>query len=274
MRELSKRVLLAIFGIPVLVILTYLGGWYFFILILIISLVAQWEFYQIQKNKNIFAQKYMGLFTGLLILIGIQVENYFFTGLASLLCLLLILLLEMFRKYKNASIHIGITLLGILYIPVLLSFLLYLRNYLDYKFISMNNTGFAFILTIMVTIWICDTFAYFYGKKFGKHKLFLKVSPNKSVEGAIAGLLGSLLVFIIVYYSNLLPYSLPELLTLGSAIGIGGQLGDLVESWFKRDAGVKDSSTLLPGHGGMLDRFDSLIFISPVVFIFICFIFN
>ena len=172
MSELSKRVLIAIFGIPLLIFLTYLGSWYFFILILIISTVAQWEFYQIQENKNIFAQKYLGLFTGLLILLGIQIENYIFSGLASLLCLLVILLFEMFRKHKNASIQIGITLLGILYIPVMLSFLLYMRNHLDIKFTAINNAGFVFILTILATIWICDTFAYFFGKKFLGYKYY------------------------------------------------------------------------------------------------------
>jgi phosphatidate cytidylyltransferase len=257
MNELAKRILIALGGIPIIMILTYLGEWYFFSFILIISLAAQWEFYQIQIDKNIFAQKYPGLIAGILILIGMQSENYLFSGVSCLLIFLVILIF-----------------LGILYIPLFLSFLLYLRNYLDEKFINYPHTGFLFILIILISIWICDTFAYAFGAGFGKHKLFLKVSPNKSVEGAIAGFFGSIIVFIIVYYGNLLPYSLPELVILGSTVGIAGQIGDLVESWFKRDAGVKDSSSLLPGHGGMLDRFDSLIFISPVIFILICYIFN
>ncbi len=101
----------------------------------------------------------------------------------------------------------------------------------------------------------------------GKHKLYEKVSPNKTWEGAIAGVIGSILVLSLVKMLAILPVSWPFTLLAGLIIGIVGQTGDLVESWFKRDAGVKDSSSLLPGHGGMLDRFDSIIFVSPAIFL-------
>jgi len=122
-------------------------------------------------------------------------------------------------------------------------------------------------MLILITIWICDTFAYTFGKRLGKHKLYEKVSPNKTIEGSIAGLLGAILTVIIVKIFNILPFSWSSVLLIGATIGIFGQIGDLVESWFKRDAGVKDSSALLPGHGGMLDRFDSLFFLSPIILI-------
>ena len=274
MSELSKRILIAVFGIPLILLLTYLGNWYFFILILIISSLAQWEFYNIQKNKDISPQIVMGLAGGILLLTCIQIKNYTFAASSILLILLIILTAEMFRKYKNVSTNIGVTILGILYIPLLLGFLLFLRSFFDKKFTDFNNPGFTFILFLFAAIWICDTFAYFFGKKYGKHKLFKKVSPNKTIEGAVAGLVGSTAVFIIANVSGLLPYSIHSAILLGMIIGIAGQVGDLIESWFKRDAGVKDSSDILPGHGGILDRFDSLLFISPVIFILIYFIIN
>ena len=105
------------------------------------------------------------------------------------------------------------------------------------------------------------------GKSLGKHKLFKRVSPNKSVEGAVAGVVGSILVFLIVKWIEFVPISYVFAIISGLIVGIIGQLGDLVESWFKRDAGVKDSSNILPGHGGILDRFDSLLFVSPAFLI-------
>ena len=98
-------------------------------------------------------------------------------------------------------------------------------------------------------------------------KLFEKVSPNKTIEGGIAGVIGSLLVLVLVKLLALFDFTWFHTILIGIVIGIIGQMGDLVESWFKRDAGVKDSSALLPGHGGMLDRFDSIIFVSPAMFL-------
>jgi phosphatidate cytidylyltransferase len=269
MSELGKRVSVATVGIPVLVALNYLGGWYFFSVILLISIVSQWEFYQIQKNNNIYPQNYNGIITGIIFLITIQTQTWSNGSLLLILCLMMILVSEMFRSEKNVSANIGVTLLGVLYIPMLLGSFIYLRTYIDGVFTNVGNSGFNFILIVFAAIWICDTFAYAFGKMLGKHKLYEKVSPNKSIEGCIAGVIGSILTFLIVKYLNILPISLSEVFIFGIVTGIVGQTGDLVESWFKRDAGVKDSSALLPGHGGMLDRFDSLIFVSPAMLILI-----
>jgi phosphatidate cytidylyltransferase len=267
MGELAKRLIVAVFGIPLLIGLTWLGGWYFFVLVLVISTVAQWEFYQFQKNTDIYPQHISGIIVGAGLLIGIESGYYKYTAAFLAICLMLILANEMFRRHKNVSANIGVTFLGIMYIPVTLSSLLFLREKMDIAYPNVSAAGFYFIMSILVAIWICDTFAYMFGKTFGRHKLYPKVSPNKSIEGAVAGLIGAMLVMVLVSTAKLLPFELPVALMLGFAIGVVGQLGDLVESWFKRDVGVKDSSHLLPGHGGMLDRFDSLIFVAPVLLI-------
>jgi phosphatidate cytidylyltransferase len=267
MNELSKRILVAIVGIPIVLMLIFLGGWYFFLLISIISLVAQWEFYEMQKKKNFQPQRINGIIAGILILLGLQTDEWKMIGLGLVFILMLILAFEMLRHHENVSTNIGITLVGILYIPLFLGTLIHTKLYVDYAFTGVQHSGFKYIMMILITIWICDTFAYTFGKLLGRHKLYEKVSPNKTIEGAIAGLMGAILTLVIVKIFNILSLDWFSTIVIGTAVGVFGQMGDLVESWFKRDAGVKDSSALLPGHGGMLDRFDSLLFLSPAILV-------
>jgi phosphatidate cytidylyltransferase len=132
-----------------------------------------------------------------------------------------------------------------------------------------DKWGAALVLCVFAGIWICDSVAFFAGKAFGKHKLFPRVSPNKSWEGAVVGFLAAAAGF-----AALAHYFLPFLPTihaavLGALIGVVGQIGDLVESLLKRDAGIKDSSTIIPGHGGIFDRFDSVLFAAPVTYLYV-----
>ena len=137
-------------------------------------------------------------------------------------------------------------------------------------FFNGNNTAFEpkMIISIFILIWINDTFAYIIGKSIGKHKLFISISPKKTIEGFIGGLIFSIIgsVFIAKYFINM-----PIAFWIGIAaiIGIFGTIGDLIESKFKRMAGVKDSGKIMPGHGGILDRLDSAIFVAPYLFLFI-----
>jgi phosphatidate cytidylyltransferase len=147
--------------------------------------------------------------------------------------------------------------------------LLHLRIYLEgwLQIETITNPAGKFFILLWLGIWFCDTAAYFGGRWLGKHKLAPNTSPNKTVEGAIFGFIGSILLF-----SLLGPLFIPEINNYyfwftGLIIGIFGQMGDLVESRFKRDAGVKDTSRLLSSHGGFLDRFDSLLFSSPFLFL-------
>ena len=273
MNELTKRILIAIFGIPTITILIFLGGWYFFLLIFIIGTVAQWEFYTMHKKKDIHPQIINGLTGGVLILLGMQSGQWQIIGGILLLLILAMLGYEMFAHRINAGLNIGVTLLGIIYIPLLLGLLIITRSSLDLGLAQTADAGFKFIMILLLTIWICDTFAYAFGRSFGKHKLYEKVSPNKTVEGALAGLLGAILTIFVVKSLSIFPLNWSEAVLIGLVIGVLGQMGDLVESWFKRDVGVKDSSSLLPGHGGMLDRFDSLIFLSPAVYILVSILF-
>ena len=129
-------------------------------------------------------------------------------------------------------------------------------------------------MVMIFSVWICDSCAYTFGILWGKKKLIERISPNKTIVGFVGGIVGSFASFYFMNTYGFIQYelSLIHILVLTFIVGVCGQLGDFVESMFKRDAGVKDSGKLLLGHGGVLDRFDSLIFTSPLIFIFVSFL--
>jgi len=265
MKELGVRVAVAAVGIPLLVFVVLKGDIYFFIITVIIALVGQWELYKLVGQKGMQVWTIPGYLLGLGILYGTGFGFGDELRIGLLAVFVIIFLSEMFRNKGSASMNIAGTLFGVIYPVVFLAGLLYLRfNIGGILPKTKYNPGGMFILTMFVSVWGCDTFAYFFGKAFGKHRLFERVSPKKSIEGAIAGLIGGIFVFFLSKWIGLLEIGNGLALISGIIVGTIGQMGDLVESWFKRDAGVKDSSALLPGHGGMLDRFDSLMFIAPV----------
>ena len=149
--------------------------------------------------------------------------------------------------------------MGTLYVG-LLSYVYLLR---------MLPDGWIWLIFMLAGTWACDTSAYFVGKSFGKRKLAPVLSPKKTLEGALGGLLGSVLVSYL-FSSYIYPFlSMPKMLLLGLMVGIAAEVGDLLESAFKREAGIKDSSRLIPGHGGILDRIDSALFTAPLVYYFV-----
>jgi len=123
--------------------------------------------------------------------------------------------------------------------------------------------------SVLVSVWAMDTAAYFVGRSLGKRKLWERISPKKTLEGAAAGLSAAVGVYLGAWKLGLLAWSFWDCFALGAVVGVGGQIGDLIESAMKRDAGLKDSSGLIPGHGGVLDRFDSFLFAVPVVYLYL-----
>lgn len=210
-----------------------------------------------------------------------------------LLSVVIVLLVELFRDKGSVFVNVGYTMLGIFYIGLFAGSLLGLRElygmefpywliqqHLDltagYSDEFVRATTYAWggmtMISIFATIWMCDTAAYFGGKAMGKHKLFVRVSPNKTWEGAVWGFAIAVVTMLVAQHFFLPYLKFHQAVIIGVIIGTIGQLGDLVESLFKRDAGVKDSSSLIPGHGGVFDRFDSLLFVAPILYLYIDFV--
>jgi phosphatidate cytidylyltransferase len=265
-KEFGIRLGVAGIGIPLILACTLYGRLVFTGIVILIEVLALLEFYRLNTAIGIESNRFIGILTT--IFIGL---NFYYTGLNVLipivLCsVLLIMGYEMFRNKKQAMANMGSTILGILYIGLFGSLIL-IR---EFQYDSLPYiTGGWLVMQIFFTIWICDTAAYLWGKKFGKHPLFRRVSPKKTWEGAVAGFIGSILGSFLVRFLFLIETSVQYTIVLGLIIGILGQAGDLVESFIKRHAGVKDSGNMLPGHGGILDRFDSPLFVAPIVYLYI-----
>jgi phosphatidate cytidylyltransferase len=280
--ELTKRISVALWGIPLLLLLTYMGGFYFLALVLIVNGMALWEFYTIYHNKQIYPYRVPGVVLSTTFLLITFFAPQYWESLV-LMTIIYIFFVNLSKQEGLASKNATFTISGFVYITLFLSMLLYLRlnfdqwmptvaanvfllgfeNWLPDFGVPVSPAGGRYIIVMLGSIWICDTAAYSGGRKLGKHKLAPNVSPNKTWEGAIFGLVFGILAFVLL--GKLFLPDLPLIYTFlsGAVVGIFGQIGDLVESRFKRDAGVKDTSALLPGHGGFLDRFDSIIFVSP-----------
>src|SRR5574340_870997 len=166
------------------------------------------------------------------------------------------------QRVKDAVLDTAIKTLGLIYIAVPLSYVILLRNL---------EQGRWWLLFILFVIWASDTFAYLTGKTIGRHKLSPHVSPNKTIEGAIGGLAGAVIAGLVMNKYLAMGMLMTEAAGLAIILGVIGIIGDLAESLLKRSAGVKDSGSMIPGHGGVLDRIDCLLFPVPFVYYFLIF---
>ena len=268
MNQLSNnRTIINVIGIPVITYLLWYGGLPFALFILLVMMIAIYEFYQLTTTKDQSPLKIFGyLFTFLLaayyymLPTGLYGEplSYFFST-----TIIILFLFEMRRNINNSTKNIAITIFGVLYIPLLLGTIIALRN-LD----STHHTNFT--ICMILSIWMCDSAAYVFGLKWGTKKILPRVSPNKSWVGSIAGLSSTFFIFSIFKEQGFLPnISSIDVFALALITGFFGQAGDFSESLIKRDLGVKDSGKILLGHGGVLDRFDSIIFSSPLTYTYL-----
>lgn len=251
-----KRVLSALVGAPLLLAVTWLGGTYLAVVIVILALLALKEFLTIGYKAGMTSDsRSVILFCSLWLMV-------FLAGYTKwLLPLGIIWFVIVFGRYAltypdRSYAQASFTFSALIYPVVLFTYLYYLRE--------LPN-GFIWCVYVFATVWLTDTGAYMTGNAFGKTKLAPRVSPNKSVEGALGGLIVALISGYVFWMWTGLG-SLPLILALSLMTSIVSQIGDLFESAIKRSAGVKDSGNLIPGHGGILDRFDSFLFALPIVY--------
>ncbi len=269
LNNLSKRIIAALFGIPLIIILSIAGKIPFILFALFIGIVSFFEFSKMLKQRRY----YPNLQIGFIAITVIILNAYFQFAEFEKLCLIIIPILlfsEMFRKKESAIADIGVTLIGIFYIGLFSASLIKIREFYSDSFFLYDQGGYL-IVAMFASIWVCDSAAYFIGSAFGKHKILTRISPKKSWEGGIAGLLFSVLTMIVFKHLFLELITIQDAVIMGLIIGLFGQAGDFVESMIKRDANVKDSSSLIPGHGGIFDRFDSVIFSSPLIYLYLSF---
>lgn len=263
------RTLVALAAIPFILAACYLGGILFLIFILGIGLLSFHEYSVMAGHKESYVNYIIGMASSALLIINAYTK-FVEIDVFLLILMPLLLAIELFRNRESAILNTGSTLLGILYIGLFASALIGIREFFGFSDLLYREGGYL-IISVMVSIWACDSAAYFIGTAIGKHKLFPRVSPKKSWEGAIAGFIFSIIAMVAAHAVILDFLKLKDAVIIGLITGIFGQIGDLIESLLKRDAEVKDSSNLIPGHGGIFDRFDSLLFTAPLIYLYLRF---
>jgi len=264
--ELYRRLISALFGATVIVSALIYGEWAYFGVFLLICFFAQWEFYRLVRIQSYIPIRLLGVFIGSTLFVlsfliekGILEYKYYVAifPLASV-----VFLIKLYKKEDtNPFANIAMFYLGITYVALpftLINIIVFFHG----------TYGYQIMLGLLVIIWASDTGAYFVGSLFGKTKLFERISPKKSWEGSIGGALISVAIAwgISYYYTDL---NLLEWIIVALIVVVAGTYGDLVESLFKRSMSIKDSGNIIPGHGGFLDRFDSLILAVPFIVVFL-----
>ncbi len=253
--KLLKRIIVAVIFIPIILFLFYKGEISFIIFLSLIDLVMFIELRNMFRKKDIIFP-ILSIPVNLVVFLLLIKFDFSLIIPSFLIIALAFMGYDIFKnRLKGAIIRGSSLLFSILYISFMLSCV--------YKLRQLEN-GNILLISLICMIWITDSFAYFIGNKFGKHKGIIKASPNKSLEGFIAGFCFTLFFAFALYHWQVLELTNSILLVV--AVGIFGQLGDIFESMLKRDVGVKDSSYILPGHGGVLDRFDSLLIAAPIFY--------
>jgi phosphatidate cytidylyltransferase len=230
--------------------------------------IAVLEFYNFGKSYELKPSKFFGVVISVLFFTLIHLYLAGYVELKYLILAPAIFLIpmiqELFRKSEKPILNLAVTYFGIIYVAIPISFL----NFLVLPKVTNYEFTYKLILGLFMLIWVCDIGAYFIGSKFGKRKLFERVSPKKSWEGAIGGFLFSL-AFSYLCYILFGTLSIVEWLIVSVIITVASIFGDLAESMLKRSINLKDSGTIMPGHGGILDRIDSSLFAIPFVIVFL-----
>jgi len=256
---LKKRIISAFAIMPVILASVWAGGWPFFALVALFSHLALREFYNLSRNSD-KAVQWLG-YSGNIILLFVMalkgIELYF---IALVIYLLVISSIWVFLYPRDFMLFASL-LWGKLYITTLIGFFILLRE---------QSGGLLHVLAVLAVIWSNDSGAYLVGSNIGRHHIFPQVSPKKTLEGAIAGIVVAILVIFLL--SPLFDLNRGFALLFAFTLALSGQFGDFTESALKRWSDTKDSGDFLPGHGGVLDRIDSLLFAAPIAYILIRFL--
>jgi phosphatidate cytidylyltransferase len=267
---LKHRVITAAVGVPIIVLAIWLGDPWFTLLIAAAALAGTYEFYHIANFDRKEPLLYLGLLWTLALVLSPHYKNPDLLPIVVTVAMLVSLICLLLRRSRERAFRDWVwTIAGALYVGWMLSYWLNLRGLED---------GRNWVYLAMLTTFANDTGAYFIGRAWGKHKMAPTISPAKTWEGAVGGLASAIIAAIVIaMVLKLISVGLGtpfvftywQIILLGFLVSLFAQLGDLVESLLKRNTGVKEAGNLLPGHGGVLDRFDSLIFVGAVVYYYV-----
>lgn len=262
---MNKRYLGALTLIPLLVLL-FLGGWFLRITTLFLALRALYEYFHVLSVKGHNPSRALGYLAllGYYALLFTREDAAAHLGIFVAVLTAAAFVLMVFRQDTSIQ-DAALTVTGFLYAGGFFGFLILLEN---------RPSGIIFVYSVFVISWVCDTLAYYTGRLFGRHKLIERVSPKKTVEGAIGGLLGGALGAYLLGMATTAQTGIApgHFLVMGFFGAMFGQIGDLAASAIKRYAGEKDYPKLIPGHGGVLDRFDSILFVGVLVYAYVTYI--
>jgi phosphatidate cytidylyltransferase len=271
--ELTRRIIFAVIAAPASIAVIYFGDWALATVLSILAALAAWELFRIARETGALPLEPGGIALAALLPVAVHGQRLgvYTLSLHAIIAMILVLFASVIwlRGPSGKPLSaVAITVFGVTYAG-LFSYVYALR-YHDYA-VGAGAGTILVVLPILLT-WATDVGAYGFGRAFGKRKLIPAVSPGKTVEGAVGGL-GLTIVICLLYVRFLMmPYAQLGLTIQGAVlfaivISVAAQIGDLAESLLKREAGVKDSSRIIPGHGGILDRFDSLLFVMPIAFL-------
>jgi phosphatidate cytidylyltransferase len=272
------RFLSGLVGIPLLIILVFVNqGMPFVVGLGLISIIALWEFYSGVRRTGAEPQEWVGFACAFLFLYAARDEFRANLSMPAVLTFFVIatLTVELLQKNRSPIKNLGSTFLGVIYVGWLFSYLVAINSVGvkdGFRFavvpVGMSvRCGAWLVLYIIFVVWASDTGAYLIGRKWGKHHLAPKLSPGKSWEGFAAGMASAMVMSLLMGLAVGAVWW--HLVILAVGIGIAGLVGDLAESAMKRDLGIKDFGSILPGHGGALDRFDGLLFAAPLFYYYI-----
>lgn len=255
---MKQRIITALIMAAVFIPVVYVGGWLLGVTIALLAIIGLFELFKM-KGNSIFSVE--GLVSTLALtgfIFAHEMVGFLPQGFSSEtflhLATIILLVCTVFSKNNFSFDDAAVSVLGMLYIGIGFKSLL-----------ATRESGLGLLILVLITIWATDIFAYLIGRKIGKNKLAPNISPNKTIEGSVGGTLTAVLLAAVYLYFVPLDMTFLGSLVLMFLLSMVGQLGDLVESAFKRHYNVKDSGDVFPGHGGVLDRFDSMLFVFPIL---------